>query len=534
MHVNTDDRVERVRSRNPPSIRGAGWLVILTVASLALTGCLAPFQYERPAVKLNEGWSQNAARVEIGAADGPWWQVFGDPTLDRLIEIAQGQNLPLQAAGLRIYEARAQLAFAVGRKYPQYQVAFAEASAVGFSDHGNSFLDDRNFGTFQTGFDAEWELDFWGRFRGDVQAQTAEHLASVADYQTALVSLNAEVARTYAVIRTLRGPRRAGARERHAPGGGPADRRRALPQRRHLGARRLTQARTLLESTRATIPQLEISLRPGAERPGTLLGQPPGLGRDAARRLHRDPRRPAAGGGQHPRRAAAAAPGHPRVELLGDRAVGNRIGVARADLYPRFSLFGTLGLHTTSGGGTQSNNASLGDLFSGGSIFYAFGPRLIWPFLNYGRIKNNVRIQDARFQQLLVDYQNTVLLAAQEVEDGLVGLREVARSRRSSRRTPPTPRSSRPTCRWCSTARARSTTSACSTRSASLLQEQITLTQTRSSIATNLDRAVQGAGRRLGAAAGAADRAGQHPRRDGGADRLGRPPRGAAAGTPNL
>src|SRR5688572_4355688 len=109
MHVNTDDRVARVRSRKPPAIRGAGWLVILNIAALALTGCLAPFQYERPAVKLNEGWSQNAARVEIGAADGPWWQVFGDPTLDRLIEIAQGQNLPLQAAGLRIYEARAEL-----------------------------------------------------------------------------------------------------------------------------------------------------------------------------------------------------------------------------------------------------------------------------------------------------------------------------------------------------------------------------------------------------------------------------------------
>src|SRR6187397_132655 len=76
-------------------------------------------------------------------------------------------------------------------------------TAVGFSENGNSFLSDRNFGSFQVGFDAEWELDFWGRFRSDIQAQTAEHLASIADYQAALVSVNAEVARTYAVIRSF-------------------------------------------------------------------------------------------------------------------------------------------------------------------------------------------------------------------------------------------------------------------------------------------------------------------------------------------
>jgi outer membrane protein TolC len=102
-------------------------------------------------------------------------------------------------------------------------------------------------------------------------------------------------------------------------------------------------------------------------------------------------------------------------------AQGDRIGIAKADLYPSFSLFGSIGTQTSSGGGPQSGGASLSNLFGAGSWFYFFGPRIVWPIFNYSRIQNNVRVQDARFQQLLVDYQDTVLRAAQEVEDGLAG-----------------------------------------------------------------------------------------------------------------
>jgi outer membrane protein TolC len=90
----------------------------------------------------------------------------------------------------------------------------------------------------------------------------------------------------------------------------------------------------------------------------------------------------------------------------------SRIGVAKADLYPSFSLLGTIGAQTTDGGGS---------LFESGNLFYAIGPRFLWPLFNWGRIKNNVRVQDARFQQLLVAYQDTVLRAAQEAEDAMAG-----------------------------------------------------------------------------------------------------------------
>jgi outer membrane protein TolC len=98
-----------------------------------------------------------------------------------------------------------------------------------------------------------------------------------------------------------------------------------------------------------------------------------------------------------------------------------RVGVATADLYPSIALSGTIGTQTSESGGVQSGNASLSNLFGAGSWFYSIGPRLLWPIFNYGRTRNNIRVEDARLQQLLVDYQDTVLRAAQEVEDGLIG-----------------------------------------------------------------------------------------------------------------
>ena len=141
------------------------WGVLLLGPLLALSGCIKSFQYVKPEVQLNPQWTQqDATKVTARESDSAWWHAFGDPTLDRLIETARRQNLPLQTAGLRIYEARAQLALSVGRQYPQIQAAFASATAVGLSEHAaNSAFADRQYGDYQIGFDAEWEVDFWGR-----------------------------------------------------------------------------------------------------------------------------------------------------------------------------------------------------------------------------------------------------------------------------------------------------------------------------------------------------------------------------------
>jgi outer membrane protein TolC len=98
-----------------------------------------------------------------------------------------------------------------------------------------------------------------------------------------------------------------------------------------------------------------------------------------------------------------------------------QIGIAKADLYPSFSLVGSIGLQSTDKGGVLANNANFSDLFTSGGIAYFIGPSIQWPIFNYGRLKNNVRVQDARFQQLVVNYQNTILQAFQDVEDATVG-----------------------------------------------------------------------------------------------------------------
>lgn len=113
----------------------------------------------------------------------------------------------------------------------------------------------------------------------------------------------------------------------------------------------------------------------------------------------------------------------PDIRAAEFRAIAqcDRIGVAKADLYPKFVLFGSVSTQTSNYGGRLSNNSTLGNIFGPGSFAYTLGGSLVWPLINYKRIFNNVRVEDARFQESLVQYVQTVLAAAQEVEDGMTG-----------------------------------------------------------------------------------------------------------------
>jgi NodT family efflux transporter outer membrane factor (OMF) lipoprotein len=312
------------------------------------------------------------------------------------------------------------LGIAVGRQYPQIQEAFGGAAGVGLSKNAaNSLGIDRSFWDYQLGFDAEWEMDFWGKFRRDVEAASAGFIASVADYDDALVSLTAEVARTYTVIRTFEvfielTVENAKVQEE---GLEIAESRFRNGVTTELD---VTQARTLLESTRASIPELQSGLRQAENAMSTLLGQPTGTVRVLLGEQKGIPTAPAEVAVSVPAELLRRRPDIRTAELLA-AAQCARIGVAKSDLYPRFSLFGEFGFQTSSSAGASSGNANFGNLLDGDSVFYSFGPTFQWPIFNYGRIKNNVRVQDARFQQFLVNYQNTVLNAAQEAEDALIG-----------------------------------------------------------------------------------------------------------------
>jgi outer membrane protein TolC len=159
-------------------------LAALTAATFLLGGCtaLGP-DFVKPQVAEETTWlEQNREISSVAPEQTAWWQIFNDPVLNTLVETAYAQNLPLQIAGLRIFEARAQLGIAVGLQYPQTQTAGGSASAVGLSENSPNFTsqaDDR-FKAYDAGFDAAWELDFWGRFRRGIEAADASLSASVA------------------------------------------------------------------------------------------------------------------------------------------------------------------------------------------------------------------------------------------------------------------------------------------------------------------------------------------------------------------
>jgi NodT family efflux transporter outer membrane factor (OMF) lipoprotein len=306
------------------------------------------------------------------------------------------------------------LGVATGRQYPQVQVVGGSVSAVGVPKQiANVTGIDRNFVHYDLGFDAAWELDFWGKYRRGVETETASLLATVADYYAAVVSLTAEVARTYAVVRTFQ-VLIAQAQQNAML---QAESLRIAESRFQNGATSeldVSQATTLLESTRASIPQLQTGARQAQNALSTLVGQPTGALDGLLAGSGQIPEAPANVSISVPAEMLRRRPDIRSAELLA-AAQCARIGVAKAELYPSFTLLGSIGL--------RANTAGLGprNLFSADSGFYSVGPQVSWPILNYGRITNSVRVQDARFQQLLVGYRNTVLKAAQEVEDALVG-----------------------------------------------------------------------------------------------------------------
>jgi NodT family efflux transporter outer membrane factor (OMF) lipoprotein len=387
---------------------------LLAPGLLVLAGCatVGP-DFQRPQVSLGDAWHTQGQVATQAPVDVQWWKEFHDDVLDRLVELASQQNLSLQAAGLRIIEGRAQLGIATGNEWPQVQ-ASAGATAVGLSHNSpNTSAFDHRYLDYQVGFDAVWELDFWGKYRRGTESAAANLLATVADYQSALVSLTAEVARTYVAIRTFEVMI-----AQHEENVRLQEEGLQIAQSRFKNGATseldVVQARTLLESTRAQIPQLRTSLQQARNALATLLGQQPGTVEGMLTGAQQIPKAPAQVGMSVPAEMLRRRPDIRSAELFA-AAQCARIGVAKADLYPSFTLFGTIGLRASTAEGAGRN------LFTSNALAFLAGPRISVPIFNHGRIENDVRVQDARFQQLLVGYRDTVLRAAREVEDATVG-----------------------------------------------------------------------------------------------------------------
>ena len=385
----------------------------LVLASLSLAVACAPVgpDFVRPDAPVNPDWLQaELQQFESSPAElAGWWRTLGDPALDDLIDTAIHNNNNLRIAGLRVIESQASLGIATGSQYPQVQVLSGDASII---DNGSFTLQQ-----YSLGAGLSWEIDFWGRFRRGIEAADANLLANIANYNDVMVLVTATVADAYMIIRATEEQLRL-ARESLKLQQRSFDIVEILFRNGTSSELDALQARTLLLGTKATIPGLEIALEQSKNALSVLLGVAPSAFEQVFKGDGAPPDVPDSVVVGVPADMLRQRPDVRRAELLA-LSQNALVGVAQADLYPSFSLNGFLGASSRD---LDTGNAVIDDLFSSDSETVSVGAGFVWPFFNYGRIRNNIRVQDARLQQALVAYQETVIQAAREAEDAMSSL----------------------------------------------------------------------------------------------------------------
>lgn len=404
----------RARNQAPHAgrffLRRTGFVGLTLASMLVLTGCMVGPDFKQPEVSVKEQWRSEtgtdfSAAVETvrSAQINPvnWWSQFGDATLDELLKLAAQQNLSLQSAAVRIYQARAQLGVSDATLLPT-------VVAAGNATEGNSSS------TREAMLQANWEIDFWGKYRRGIESTFAGYQGSITAYYTADVSLASMVARTYINIRNLESLIRV-ARTNLALQGESL---RIADARYKAGSTSLlalSQAQTRYQQTKAQIPQLVARLNRQQNAMSTLLGKTPGYYEVTFGGLKNQLQVPEVLNVGIPMDLLRR---RPDVALAEYQAVSQSalIGVREADLYPSFSLTGMFGYLNAS----VSYQGNQTFKFDGTSS--SVGGGFYFPLFYRGAIVDQVRVQDAAFQQAVLNYQNTVLTAQAEVEDALVDI----------------------------------------------------------------------------------------------------------------
>jgi NodT family efflux transporter outer membrane factor (OMF) lipoprotein len=391
--------------------------LILGFLLASLTSCMVGPNYKTPKARVEAQWMgvPSTPRERTKIAQAYWWKCFRDPVLDRLIKTAYANSPSLQSTAVRILQARAQLNYAVGNLFPQQQALSGGVNYTRLSTPDRAFVPANvtsNFIKDQMLFSSSWEIDFWGKYRRTIESDRATFFGTVASYDDALVTLIADVATSYVNIRTLE------ERIRVAQRNAQAERQSfQLTQTQYKSGETdeldMRQAETLVGQTEAQIPHLQNTLNQTKNGLAVQLGVTP----DEVDRLLAGPSHIPAVSGE----VAAGIPHdllrrRPDVRAAGLTAASQNalIGVAKANMFPALSLSGEFGFHSNNEG-----HHSLSDMFSWQSRAAQAGASFVWPVFNYGRLVNQVRVQDAQFQQAILNYQNTVLTAQEEVENGL-------------------------------------------------------------------------------------------------------------------
>lgn len=446
--------------------------LLAALAVVTFCGCTVGPDYEPPQTQAPGSWSgvdgqastTRPAILSTQPADAEsWWKSLHDPTLDSLMDRAVGSNLDLRLAGARVREARAQrslvaadwwpqLDFGSGYNYRgssantgaeqpggtglggQLRSAVLSAAQRGLTSgqglgggqvaesairqvagnllsqrlEGGTASPSRASNLFQAGFDALWELDVFGGTRRAVEAADADLAAAEDDRNAVLVTLLSEVALNYVEMRGAQ-RRLVVARDNIRAQQDTVE----LTQMRHQAGFTsqldVSQARAQLATTQSQVPALESQIKQGIYQLSTLLGQPPAA---LLSELEKQGPIPV-----NPPKVPVGLPSdllrrRPDIRVAERQlaAATARIGVATADLFPRFSLTGSFGPQTR----------DIRYFFDRSSLGWSIGPQISWPVLDGWRIRSNIEIQDARQEQAATVYEVSVLVAFAEVETALV------------------------------------------------------------------------------------------------------------------
>ena len=384
------------------------YLILISLSTLCFWGCRVGPDYERPDTVMPDQWHQTAVQ---GLTDGSanlqtWWNVFEDPTLNKLIEQATAENLDLKNAYASVTEAQALLGIAAGEKWPT-------VDGTGFYSRDRASKNGLTPAAGKTnlhsvGLDSSWEIDVFGRISRSVEAAMATLEVSQENYRDVLVSLYSGVAQSYIDVRSLQ------ARIRYAENNAKAQREtlKLTKDRREAGLvpqLDVHQAELILATTEASIPLLRQNESQAIHRLSVLVGHPPAALYET---LTID--------GNIPKTQEEIMVGLP-AELLRQRPDIRRaernlaaqtadIGVATAALYPQFSLSGTFALQAQ----------HLDDTGDWESRTWGFGPAMRWNLFAGNRIRSSIKVQEAQAEQAMIQYEQTVLLALEDVENAMV------------------------------------------------------------------------------------------------------------------
>ncbi|MDE2216187.1 MAG: efflux transporter outer membrane subunit [Planctomycetota bacterium] len=380
--------------------------------ALLLAGCTVGPNYIPPKASVPDNWSEQQDKANNRSdAIVQWWKTFNDSKLDSLVAQAVKSNLDLRIAEARVREARAQRGVVSADLWPSINTSTSYTRSR--RSLGNSAIPslapvERNL--YQVGFDAKWEIDLFGGKRRAVEAANADIGAAVEDQRDVMVTLLAEVARNYIEARGFQ------QRLKIARNNIQSQQETVTITKSQFNAGLIseldvTQAEALLATTQSQVPALESSLKQAIHRIGILLGQKPGT---LLTELTKEASIPIA--------PTTAVPIGLPSDLLRHRpdvrraerelaAATARIGVATADLFPKFSLTGNFGL--------QSENTNT-LMKTGTSRFWSMGPTVSWPIFDAGRIRANIHVQNERQEQALLKYEKAVLTSLEDVENALV------------------------------------------------------------------------------------------------------------------